>query len=323
MESLSDVIKSMASNKHEQQKQESVQQMRSDPHLLNWLSQHPQLTEDDLKSHVNVLYQFVSENRNCSHCPGLDKCPNDFVGHYTMLTTEPGKEMTHLYDFKVACKKLIAKQTQDQIRSRVRSFYVDEASLRQGYSPEEILDLDLERAKAVGTLLTYIDKTKREGLQKQGLYLCGELGTGKTFLMGYLLYELAKIGLNGAIVYMPDFSEDLKAMFSEPQRLKETIDLLKETDLLVLDDIGAENMNPWLRDHVLAAILNYRMNRKPTFFTSNYELDDLERHFSFTNKDGEEEFKGKRIMDRIRPFVRVEQVGGFNKRNSLYSNKKV
>ena len=54
---------------------------------------------------------------------------------------------------------------------------------------------------------------------------------------------------------------------------------------------------------MLGTILNYRMNRKPTFFTSNYDLDALEQHFSFTNRDGEELHKGQRIMDRIRPFV--------------------
>ncbi|MGO4276922.1 AAA family ATPase, partial [Paenibacillus sp. TAF58] len=41
---------------------------------------------------------------------------------------------------------------------------------------------------------------------------------------------------------------------------------------------------------------------------------DLEKHFSFTNKDGDEEYKGQRIMDRIRPFVDVVVVTGTNKR---------
>ena len=113
---------------------------------------------------------------------------------------------------------------------------------------------------------------------------------------------------------MPDFMEDLKSMFAEPQQLKDTIEMLKETDLLVFDDIGAENLNPWARDHVLGTILNYRMNRKPTFFTSNYDLDALEQHFSFTNRDGEELHKGQRIMDRIRPFVEAVPVNGRNKR---------
>lgn len=103
-------------------------------------------------------------------------------------------------------------------------------------------------------------------------------------------------------------------MIKEPERLNETIELLKTTDLLVFDDIGAENLNPWARDHVMGSILNYRMNRKPTFYTSNYELDALEKHFSFTNKDGDEQYKGKRLMDRIRPFVDTIVVKGTNKR---------
>ncbi|MNU01938.1 Primosomal protein DnaI [compost metagenome] len=65
---------------------------------------------------------------------------------------------------------------------------------------------------------------------------------------------------------------------------------------------------------MLGSILNYRMNRKPTFYTSNYELDALEKHFSFTSKDGEEAYKGQRLMDRIRPFVDVIVVNGENKR---------
>ena len=92
------------------------------------------------------------------------------------------------------------------------------------------------------------------------------------------------------------------------------IELLKETDLLVFDDIGAENVSPWIRDHVFATILNYRMNRKPTFFSSNYTLDGLEKHLSFSNREGEEEFKGKRLMERIRHFVEPVEVKGHNKR---------
>ena len=186
--------------------------------------------------------------------------------------------------------------------------------ISRSYSFGDILETDLDRAKAVMQINDYVSLTMEEGLQTRGLYLSGSFGTGKTFLMGYMLHQLAKVGMTGAIVYMPDFAEDLKGMFQEPYKLKETIDLLKETDLLVFDDIGAENLNPWLRDHVIGAIVNHRMNRKPTFFTSNYALSDLEKHFSFTNKDGDEEYKGQRIMDRIRPFVDVVVVTGTNKR---------
>ncbi len=173
---------------------------------------------------------------------------------------------------------------------------------------------DLDRLKSAQHVMGYIDQTKQEGLQTRGLYLGGKFGTGKTFLMCYMLYELAKAGYSGVIVYVPEFVEDLKSMFQEPQKLKETVELMKSTDLLVFDDIGAENLNPWVRDHVMGTILNYRMNRKPTFYTSNHDLDMLEKHFSFTSKDGDELHKGQRLMDRIRPFVDYVLVSGENKR---------
>jgi primosomal protein DnaI len=314
MESLADALKLMPNSKYRQKAEERVKEIIADPLVAKLRAKYPLLDEYTMKINMNRLYQYVSDHRNCSNCPGLDRCPNDFEGHYTMLTVEEVNGKASLYDYKVSCKKLIARQTQDAIRTRIRSFYVDERALSQGYSSMEIFDKDPAREEAVDRLNQYIFQTREEGLKGSGLYLAGNLGTGKTFLMCYMLHELAKSGFSGAIVYMPDFAEDLKAMFQEPQKLKETIDTLKDTDLLVFDDIGAENLNPWLRDHVMGAILNYRMNRKPTFFTSNHDLDALEQHFSFTSKDGDEEFKGRRIMDRIRPFVEVILVNGYNKR---------
>ena len=314
MESLHDMLKKMPNSNMLEQAREKGRQIVAEPLIVKWRQRYPFVNDRDLKLHLNRFYQYLTEYNNCTHCPGLDLCPNDYHGHYTMLTAEENSGKTMIYDQEVSCKKLIAKRTQDAIRSRIHSFYIDERALSKGYSMKEILSKDEEREEAVDQVMDYILHTKKKGLSSRGLYLVGQFGTGKTFLMCYMLHEMAKSGLTGAIIYMPDFSEDLKAMFVDPQKLKDTIDLLKETDLLILDDLGAENMNPWLRDHVLGTILNYRMNRKPTFFTSNYELDALEKHFSFTSKDGEEEFKGQRIMDRIKPFVDVVVVKGRNKR---------
>ncbi|MFK7694557.1 primosomal protein DnaI [Paenibacillus sp. HJGM_3] len=316
MESLSRLLSGLPDMTFMQKAEKTIQELLSDPLIAKLRAKHPELDEPTLKIHMNRLYQYVTEYRNCSNCPGLDKCPNDFQGHYTRLAVEENAGHTYIHDYKVACKKQLSESTRQAIRSRIRSFYIDDKALEDGYSSEDILLMDLERAQAVSQLQDYIDRTKEDGLQREGLYLVGKFGTGKTFLMCYMLHQLAQQGLTGVIVYMPDFVEDLKAMIAEPQRLKETVELMKETDLLVFDDIGAENLNPWARDHVMGAILNYRMNRKPTFFTSNYELDALEQHFSFTSRDGEEEFKGQRIMDRIRPFVSVITVGGYNKRGA-------
>ncbi len=286
----------------------------ADPFVRELWARHPELDRQTLRLNLSKLYQCVKERSSCESCPGLERCPNDYPGHYTEISAYETGGTLQLHDRKMTCSRQIAKDKQDAVGRRIRSFYVDERVLLEGCNFKELVSIDLERADAVDRLMDYIMLTRTQGLQRRGLYLTGDLGTGKTFLISYMLHELAKLGHSGVIVYMPDFVEDLKAMFGENGKLKETMDLLKETDLLVFDDLGAENLNPWVRDHVMGTILNYRMNRKPTFFTSNYGLDGLEKHMRFTSKDGDEELKGQRIMERIRPFVDVIHVGGSNKR---------
>ncbi len=286
----------------------------NDAVVAEWVAGHPDIDRSVLTKNVTRLYQFAKEAKECARCPGLERCPNDMPGHYTRLDVIGAGADASIADYKVPCSLQSTKSAQDSVRARIQSFYVDEKALNREYALEEIVSRDAKRAKAVDAVIDYILNTREKGLQPNGLYLMGDFGTGKTFLASYLLYELAKSGHTGVIVYTPDFVEDLKSMFGEPQKLKETIDLLKETDLLVFDDIGAEHLNAWTRDHVLGTILNYRMNRRPTFYTSNHDLDGLQRHLSFTTREGEDEYRGQRIMDRIRPFVEVIEVAGRNQR---------
>ncbi|MFD0671626.1 ATP-binding protein [Cohnella sp. GCM10027633] len=314
MESLGDALKRMPSFGGLERSEQLAEQVLNDPLVLKLRSRFPEVDEKTLRLNLNRLYQMSVEVRNCQQCPGLANCPNDMQGHSTGITCTPLNGRWQVLDEKIACAKWTANEHQLQIRKRITSFFVDESMIGAEYDPYEMATNDLSRKPAVNAMLNYIEKTRSEGLQKKGLYLMGDFGTGKTYLAGYLLQRLAKEGFSGVIVYMPEFVEDAKALMLEPQQLKETVSLMKEADLLVFDDIGAENLSPWVRDHVLGAILNYRMNRKPTFYTSNHDLEALERHFSFTHKEGEEMHKGQRLMDRVRPFVDVVHVRGRNHR---------
>lgn len=315
MESLGDVLKQLPLTKRRVEAEQRVAELLRHPLVLQFRAEHPELTDSDIKLNMNKLYQYVKELGSCENCPGLEQCPHDFQGHYTKLTVETMNGHTIIDDRKTPCQKLLTHEKQQMIYNRVHAFHVDELALKQGYSAEEIIKRDYERIQAVQAIMEYIVDVKKNGLNPNGMYLVGGFGTGKTFLMSYMLYELARSGYTGAIVYMPEFVEDLKSMFQEPKKLKETMDLLKECDILVLDDIGAENMSAWVRDHVLGTILNHRMNRKPTFYTSNYDLDALLKHFTYT-RDGEDVHKAERLMNRIQPFVTVVPVLGRNKRNS-------
>ncbi|WP_433944003.1 primosomal protein DnaI [Paenibacillus sp. SN-8-1] len=316
MESLGEMLQQMKSPQFRQRSEQILNNLLNDPLIEELRSRHPEISEDQLTLNLSKLYQYVNDNRHCGACPGLDMCPNDFQGHFTRLTVETVTGRPQLYDRQVPCSKHLARERELEVKKRIHSFYVDERALQEGYDMVEIMSKDSMRSPAVAQVFRYINETRENGLSPHGLYLVGHFGTGKTFLMTYLLHELAKAGHSGVIVYMPEFVEDLKSMLQDSQKLKETVEIMKEADLLIFDDIGAENLNPWVRDHVMGAILNYRMNRKPTFYTSNYDLKALEKHLSFTSKDGEEAHKGQRLMDRIAPFVDVVAVNGTNKRGS-------
>jgi primosomal protein DnaI len=314
MDSIGQMLAGMKNNNLRKRSEQLKAELLNDPLVLELRAQHPELEEKQLVRDMAKLYQYVNDSRHCAKCPGLDQCPNDFPGHFTKLTVENNALGPQIVARQVPCSKQLQRENELLIQKKIRSFYVDERALKEGYDEVEILTKDRVRAPAVTQVLRYISDTEENGLQPRGLFLEGNFGTGKTFLMCYLLHKLAKSGYSGAIVYMPEFVEDLKSMLQDSQKLKETVEVMKQADLLIFDDIGAENLNPWVRDHVMGSILNYRMNRKPTFYTSNYSLDALEQHLSFTSKDGEERHKGQRLMDRIAPFVDVVTVTGSNKR---------
>lgn len=317
MESIGDVLKGMASSASGsilERAEARFQALLAHPELQTWMAAQPAIADEELRRHMNSLYQLVRDRQHCAQCPGLEQCPNDFPGHCTTVDVKLIDGSAELLESRQPCAKWTANQAEMQLKKRVRSFYVAGALLQTDYSASEMISLDLERAPAVSQLLKYVLHVQENGLTNKGLYLYGPFGTGKTHMLSYLLRELGQSGYSGAIVYMPDFVEDVKAMIQEPQRLKETVEWLKSTDLLVFDDLGAENLSPWVRDHVFGAILNERMGRKPTFFTSNFDLGSLLKHFSFTNREGAEEHKGQRIMERIKPFVDTIYVGGSNKR---------
>jgi primosomal protein DnaI len=93
------------------------------------------------------------------------------------------------------------------------------------------------------------------------------------------------------------------------------MELLKEVPVLILDDIGAENLTPWIRDEVLGVILNQRVNNHlPTLYTSNYSLEELEEHLSISNGNRIELTKARRIMERIRHYVDVFLIKRKNQR---------
>ena len=89
---------------------------------------------------------------------------------------------------------------------------------------------------------------------------------------------------------------------------------LKNVDVLMLDDFGAELNSSFIRDEFLGPILQYRMTAGlPVFMTSNYDIKSLLAHLSET-RDENNQLKASRIIERIAYMMKVVKLDDINYR---------
>lgn len=123
----------------------------------------------------------------------------------------------------------------------------------------------------------------------QGLLMRGAIGCGKSHLAAAILMEVVAKGYSGLYYNSPDLLRDIRATFNSTGGVTED-DLLEETaeaDLLVLDDLGAENVSGFVLDR-LYLVVNRRYEQcKPMIVTTNMEAEELQNRM------------GKRIVSRL------------------------
>ena len=146
--------------------------------------------------------------------------------------------------------------------------------------------------------------------QEKGLYIYGDFGVGKSFIMAAMANELSKKGVSTTLLHYPTFISDL-----DFDNAKHWVNEIKKVEVLVLDDIGAELNNAWVRDSILQVILQHRMQENlPTFFTSNLNMIELELHLAETKK-ADEIWPAKRVMERVKYLASEVRLEGVNRRH--------
>ncbi|HTO16731.1 MAG TPA: ATP-binding protein [Edaphocola sp.] len=127
----------------------------------------------------------------------------------------------------------------------------------------------------------YVENFKAIKEEGQGIYIFGDVGTGKSYLTACIGNELMD---NGYSVLFTNFSEISKMIretydFDSRKSESEVLRELTDVDLLIIDDLGTEKNitaeNSFLQEKVFEVINNRYINKKSIIFTSNYSISDL------------------------------------------------
>lgn len=254
---------------------------------------------DSLKSEASFKDALINEEnvfaylevfnsiKHCKGCMGLDNCKNNvkgFIKYYDLKTNTVKAE---------SCK----------YKALIEKKEFDSRLFKTMFMPDNVLsytidtyNLDTQRRK---TAYRYATRFITNPKEETGLFLSGTFGCGKTYLLACVANELSKRGVSVILAYFPDLVREIKNNMTNGEKLEEIINRLKTIDVLMLDDLGSENLSNWLRDEILGPILNYRYEaKKPVCISTNLSIEELSEHLSKTS-DSIDTIKGTRLMKRL------------------------
>lgn len=246
----------------------------------------------ELVKRTSLLEECSKELSNCKKCSNIFECQNKINGYcYKPMVVDNNIQFNY-----IACKYKIEMDDKTKYMENIYLCNIPK-EIKEAKFSEVYID-DKNRFEVIKWLKDFVKNYEKE---KKGLYLSGSFGCGKTYLVAAAFNELAKLNIKSAIVYWPDFLRDLKSSFDNGYN--EKYEYIKNVELLLIDDIGAEDVTPWSRDEILGTILQYRMQEyKTTFFTSNFTIEELESHFAST-KNSVDSVKSRRIIERIKQLT--------------------
>ena len=298
MESVGDVLKRQPSRFHYQ---DLVQKIMKDPDVAAFVQQES-LNQDELNRSISKFNQYITERDK------FLRGDTDYIakGYKPILVMNHGYADVSYEE----TPELIAAEKEAAIKKRLN--LINFPSSLKNVSFLDVYRDDVQRLTVLNRMIEFVNDYPNN---LKGLYLYGDFGVGKSFMMAALAHDLSeKRGVSSTLLHYPSFVIDAKNAISDGN-VKNLVDEIKLSEVLILDDIGAEQSTAWVRDEILQVILQYRMQENlPTFFTSNFNFEDLEQHFAKGKQGNDETWEARRVMERIRYLAEETRLEGVNRR---------
>ncbi len=280
---------------------ELFKEVLNDEVIVNLIDENS-LTTKDLLNNDSLLVSYLINKEKCLNCKGLNNCKQNQTGYFKELFYEEDTFKT----VNTPChyQEEILKE-QDKVKN-LKLVGID-------YS---LYDGELFTNNNRKDVLTKVKKVLTDynnGKLVKGFYLHGSYGCGKTFILAFLAKTLADNGANTIFAYYPDLVRKIKSYIGK-EEFEETIEELKNVEVLVLDDFGGETPSSYIRDEVLLPILQERMiYKRPTFMSSNLNTELLLEHLA-EGKTGVDMTRASRVWERIKALMDFVELNDNNYR---------
>ena len=163
---------------------------------------------------------------------------------------------------------------------------------------------------------TYCKNFKELGFKGLGMLLMGSTGNGKTFYSDCVYNELSK---QGYVVYRTtvlDIFFTFQDTFKKDSKIntRDIIRELKECDLIILDDLGSENISENWGEQSIYSLINFIItNHISLIISTNLSLEDLRNHLS-VKQDG-------KLLDRIKEKCKLFVFDWESRRGETYKKE--
>jgi DNA replication protein DnaC len=145
-----------------------------------------------------------------------------------------------------------------------------------GFERPPITELD---ATVVGVVREYVERLDENLREGRGLWLMGDVGTGKTSLAMLVSKATLELGRSVAIYSLPRLLSRIRRTYDAEageQSYLEFFERLTAVDLLHVDDLGAEKRSDWVLEQLYALVDERYESQRSIVVTTNLDQASLE-----------------------------------------------
>nr|UVX62064.1 MAG: AFG1-like ATPase [Bacteriophage sp.] len=255
--------------------------------------------------------QYAENEGDYRNEDGLLMCGKCHTQKECVLTKSDGTTRT----VRCACDCGVErnKREAEEKRKRDRMQYLD-SMRRTGFPDAEMREWTFSKSdhtdqRNENIARKYVANFNAMREQGTGLLLCGQVGTGKSFLASAIANELIS---QGTPCLMTNFSRIISRVSEKFGGDQKYLDDLNRFDLLIIDDLGAERDTEFTWEKVMNVIDARYRSGLPLIITTNLGPKD------FADRG---DIRRQRVFSRLKEMCILLEIKGTDRRSKKMQDK--